>query len=110
MSIEQPTSVWQGSGRTAGDIAHQIMARWGKDAVKEYDPYKNCFTFNGWRERGYRVKKGEKALRTFTFIPGIETTKDKEGNEKKSSHSYLKGVCLFFIRQVEPIKKQEVTA
>jgi len=98
------SSVWKGSKSTAGSIAQQIAQRWGEDAVKEYHPELNCFTFNGWQQRGYRVKKGEKALRSFTFINGMENIKDAEGKEKLKSYSYLKSVCLFFIRQVEPKK------
>ena len=101
MSIEEPVSVWQGSRYTASDIAHQIMQRWGEEAVKEYHPEINCFTFRGWQDRGYRVKKGEKALRTTTFM----RTEDKARTEKEGKTvyvSYPKTVCLFFIRQVEP--------
>ena len=105
MSLESPVSVWQGSRYTAGDIAHQIMQRWGEEAVKEYHPQINCFTFNGWRDRGYRVIKGEKALRTITFIKDIEKHVDKDGTTTKSTwKGYPKSVCLFFIRQVELIR------
>ena len=98
---EIKSSVWQGSKHTASDIAHQIMQRWGEEAVKEYHPEVNCFTFRGWQERGYKVKKVEKALRTYTFIRGSEKETENDGNAKVTSRGYLKGVCLFFIRQVE---------
>ena len=108
MSIEQPVSVWKGSTQTMRQIAQQIEERWGKEAVNEYDPGVNCFTFRGWQERGYHVKKGEKALKTFTFIP---ESNEVDENGKSLGRSYPKSVCLFFIRQVEPVKKtQEVTA
>jgi hypothetical protein len=100
-TIKDPVSVWKGSTRTAGMIAHEIAARWGEEEVKKYDPDLNCFTFRGWQERGYRVKKGEKALRSFTFIPGLEETKKEDGTTKHTARGYLKGVCLFYILQVE---------
>ena len=96
---KEMTSVWQGSRYTAADIAHQIMQRWGEDAVKEYHPEVNCFTFRGWQERGYKVKKGEKALRTCTFIRVQDKDIGKDG--KPTFSSYPKSMCLFFIRQVE---------
>lgn len=90
-------SQWKGSRYTASNVAHQILKRWGEDAVKEYHPEVNCFTFRGWQERGYKIKKGEKALRSITFVKSKEL--DKDGKETWAS--YPKGVCLFFIRQVE---------
>lgn len=102
---KEPSSVWKGSRYTASDIAHQIGQRWGEDAVKEYHPQVNCFTYNGWQERGYRVKKGEKALRSITFIKGTEKHLEKDGvTEKTTWKGYPKSVCLFFIRQVEQRK------
>ena len=98
---EITSSVWQGSRYTAGDIAQQIAQRWGEDAVKEYHPEVNCFTFRGWQERGYKVKKGERALRTFTFVKAFEDETKNDGTTKLIAHSYPKSVCLFFIRQVE---------
>ena len=93
-------SVWKGSRYTASDIAHQIAERWGEEAVKAYDPQVNCFTFRGWQERGYRVKKGEKALKTYTFI-GSEKIVLLDGTERTEGRSYPKTVCLFYINQVE---------
>ena len=90
-------SKWKGSPYTKANIANQITQRWGEDAAKEYNPETNCFTFRGWQDRAYKIKKGEKALRSITFVKSKEV--DKDGKEKFSS--YPKGVCLFFIRQVE---------
>lgn len=94
-------SSWKGSMATAGDIAHQIFERWGEQAMKQYDPRENCFTFRGWQERGYKIKKGEKSLRTFTFMPCAEEKKLADGTVKKEYHSFPKTVCLFYINQVE---------
>ena len=101
METKQMASVWKGSRYTASDIAHQILQRWGEDAVKEYSPEFNCFTFKGWQERGYRVKAGEKALRTFTFIRKSADVAKADGTIDRKWNSFPKDVCLFFIRQVE---------
>ena len=106
------SSVWKGSKYTAGDIAQQIGMRWGSEAVKEYHPDINCFTLTGWNDRGYRVKKGEKALRSVTFIRDLEATDKLDNNGKPINkwYSYPKSVCLFFIRQVEPRKEVRTNA
>ena len=101
----QLASVWQGSKYTMLDIAHQIANRWGEEAVKEYDPQVNCFTFKGWNQRGFKVKKGEHALKTITFVGGSETVKQEDGTEKTIGRGYPKTVCLFYKTQVE---KREV--
>lgn len=95
---EPVISVWKGSTATAGDIAHQIMQRYGEEAVREYDPLKNCFTFQTWKAKGFIVKKGEKALKTVTFVP--------TGKVNSANKDVLipRTVCLFYHLQVEPIK------
>ena len=58
------------------------------DAVKERfpawadqcQPYVNVLTMKAWNQRGYRIKKGEKAIKVFTQVPVIE--KDDNGEEK----------------------------
>ncbi len=95
---EPVISVWKGSTQTANDIAQQIAYRFGEDAVKDYDPLKNCFTFQTWIAKGFRVKKGEKALKTITFIPTGEVSKES-GKDKM----IMRTVCLFYHLQVEPL-------
>ena len=90
------TSEWKGSLRTARAVAVEIGQRWGEDEVRNYDPEKNCFTFRKWNELGYSVKKGEKSIRSCTFIPGTET--DSDG--KEHDRSYPKTVHLFYYLQV----------
>ena len=80
------TSEWKGSIGTMSNVAHQIMERFGVDAAKEYNPEINCFTYRGWRERGFQVRKGEKALHSITFVPMLE--KVKPGAETKEVKVY----------------------
>jgi hypothetical protein len=97
------TSEWKGSVDTARSIAQQIGNRWGEEEVKKYDPLTNCFTYNGWKERGFQVKKGEKGMRSVTFVEG--TKKDKTG--KESNFSYPRSITLFYEKQVEKIIPKE---
>lgn len=89
-------STWKGSGTTASIVAKEIERRWGTEKMKTYNPSTNCFTFNHWKAIGFKVKKGEKAIRSYTFV-GKE---DEEGNVSKK---YCKSVCLFFVEQVEKV-------
>jgi len=91
-------STWQGSLKTAVLIRRQIAERWGEEEAENYNPLTNCFTFQTWKAKGYSVKKGEKALRSYTLVSGSKSTDESEEEE---SGKYLKGVCLFFYLQVE---------
>lgn len=68
-------------------------------------PYIDCKTFNGWRQAGFMVKKGEKSK-----IDGIVWLhpKDKDG-EDDEDNIYPKIYKLFHKSQVDKIKiKKEV--
>ena len=92
MKSKELTSIYKG-GRTAEFVRLEIKDRFGIKAAKEYNPLENCFTFNGWKQRGYLVKKGEKAIKSVTFI------KDEETGD-----TFPRTVCLFAKPQVEEIK------
>jgi hypothetical protein len=86
---------WLGSEKTA--------RRWGEEA-KQYDPFTNCFTLQTWNKLGYRVKKGEKAIRSITYVTATDQaetiTEDKE-YEEQEVRTYPKTVYLFYRTQVE---------
>lgn len=88
-------SGYQGSTSTFALVKKAIEERW-PERVDEYLPEKNCMTFKRWLALGYRVKKGEKSIKSYTII------KDKDDN---SERSYFKPVHLFYFTQVEEIKK-----
>ena len=94
-TMNEEVSIWKGSTRTAAMVAAEIQARWGADEVKNSDPQGNCFTLKRWNKEGYRVRKGEKAIRSVTWIHEDDET------ETETGRSYPKTVCLFYIRQVE---------
>jgi hypothetical protein len=70
---------WRGSEKTADAVRQEIARRWGDDEAKQYDPLTNCFTIQTWNKLGYRVKKGEKAIRSITYVEGSDQT--ETGNE-----------------------------
>ena len=90
---------WRGSQDTANAVRKVIASRWGEEEAKNYDPAKNCFTYNTWKAKGYHVKKGEKAIRSMTLVEAKDPNA-KEG-EKAEVKRYPKKVYLFYVKQVE---------
>lgn len=96
---QQKMAHWRGSEKTADQVRDEIARRYGEDEAEAYDPDTNCFTLPTWNKLGYRVRKGEKAIRSITLIEK-EDPNAKEG-EDTVVHKYPKTVYLFYIRQVE---------
>lgn len=90
------TTNYKGSEATKTMVAEQIASRWGQDEVKNYDPKSNCATYKQYLSAGYRVKRGEKALKSITYVE----VKDESGEVVKK---YPKTVNLFYYKQVEKI-------
>lgn len=63
------------------------------------NPYVDCKTFNGWREAGFRVKKGEKSK-----IAGITWIAVGKGENDADDFMYPKSYHLFHKTQVELIQ------
>ena len=92
----QQISQWRGSLNTAEHVRQEIALRWGNEEAGKYDPLKNCFTFPTWWAKGYVVKKGEKAIKSYT-LKAATVTENGENVVKK----YFKPVNLFYRVQVE---------
>jgi hypothetical protein len=90
---------WKGSEATAEAVREEIAQRFGDEEAENYDPTKNCFTFNTWKAKGFHVKKGEKAIRSMTLVETRDPNA-KEGDEKEVRR-YPKTAYLFYIKQVE---------
>ena len=62
-------------------------------------------TFNGWKQIGYSVKKGEKSSIKFPIWKHTtKTVKSDSGEEKTEAHMFMKTSAFFTFAQVEPIK------
>ena len=59
-------------------------------------------TYNGWKERGYQVKRGEHAKATFS-IWKYTGKKDEETGEETEGHCFLKKSFWFTAEQVEKV-------
>ena len=101
----QSLAHWRGSEKTADAVRQEIARRWGEEEAKQYDPLTNCFTIQTWNKLGYRVKKGEKAIRSITYVEATdqaETTNENEDEEDEQNvRTYPKTVYLFYRTQVE---------
>ena len=94
-SIQQVlTSPYRGSEATYEAVKQQIEERWGEEVAEDFDPYTDAMPLVVWAGYGYRVRKGEKALKSTTFIE----IKDKDGEVIKK---VKRTVNLFHKRQVE---------
>jgi N-terminal domain of anti-restriction factor ArdC len=94
---------WRGSEKTADAVREEIARRWGDDEAAKYDPMVNCFTIGTWNQLGYRVKKGEKAIRSVTYVEGTDQAEDDDADEdeEQEMRTYRKTVYLFYRIQVE---------
>jgi N-terminal domain of anti-restriction factor ArdC len=70
--------------------------RWGEEEAEHYDPLENCFTLATWNKLGYKVKKGEKAIRSITYVAGKENDKEPapDGDGEQEVRTYRKTVYL----------------
>lgn len=63
-------------------------------------------TFNGWKELGYKVKKGEHSKIRFAIWKHSAREVEKESGEKEMKTSmFLKESCWFTAAQVEMMQK-----
>ena len=70
--------------------------------VPEIEP---IHTFNGWKELGFKVKKGERSKIRFAIWKYSSKEIEKENGEKENKTAmFLKEACWFTFAQVEPMK------
>lgn len=89
-------STWKGSLNTADHVRQEIAHRYGEKEAEIYDPMTNCFTFKTWWVKGFVVKRGEKAIKSYT-LKAATVAENGENVVKK----YFKPVYLFYYLQVE---------
>jgi hypothetical protein len=69
---------WRGPAKTADAVREEIARRWGEAEAAKYDPLTNCFTIHTWNQLGYQVKKGERAIRSITYVEGTDQAEDEQ--------------------------------
>jgi hypothetical protein len=88
-------SPYKGSEKTYEMVKEQIAERWGDGCAEEYDPYIHVLPYGAWKDVGFRVRRGEKALKSITIL--------EKKNEKGEVVKIRKVVNLFHRCQVDPI-------
>ena len=94
--MDKIKSNWTGSEKTFDIVRRQILDRWGEDEAGNYDPQSNCLTFKQWLDHGFKVKRGEKALKSFIVV-------EQKNDKGQIICQYPKQINLFYIRQVEKL-------
>ena len=94
--IDDHVSNYTGSLVTRDMVKKQIARRWGKEEAELYNPDKDALPFVAWSRLGYRIKPGEKALRSITFVE----VKDKKGEVVRR---IPRPVYLFYYLQVRKV-------
>ena len=94
--MDKIRSNWTGSEKTFDLVRRQILDRWGENEASNYDPHCNCLTFKQWLEYGFKVKRGEKALKSFIVV-------EQKNDKGQIICQYPKQINLFYIRQVEKL-------
>ncbi|CAL2094883.1 ArdC-like ssDNA-binding domain-containing protein [Tenacibaculum sp. 190524A02b] len=84
------------AGETVNDI---ILNRMYKDST-----HREFATFKGWKEKGYKVKKGSKSFFIWSKPRKVEKKK-KEEEENASTYNMFGIAYLFSNTQVEEIEK-----
>ena len=88
-------SPWRGSQTTYMDVKKQIRSRWGDVVAEGYSPVTDVMPYHSWISAGLNVKRGEKSLKSITFIDAVGA----DGEKKK----IRRVVNLFHKRQTEKI-------
>lgn len=68
-----------------------------------YEEPEEIHTYQAWKEQGYQVQKGQKAVARIV-IWKYAVSKAKDGEEDGKEHMFMKNSAFFTRAQVEPIK------
>jgi hypothetical protein len=80
-----------------------VIAGFAERGIPDEDihPKENVFTFNAWKAKGRRVKKGEHAIKILTWVP--VNSKKSDGDEVKITKLRPSRCALFHISQTQAI-------
>ncbi|HWO07796.1 MAG TPA: hypothetical protein VNM40_04440 [Candidatus Paceibacterota bacterium] len=89
-------SPWRGSEQTAEHVREQVRERYGDEVADSFSPATDAMPLLSWAAYGFRVRKGEKALKSITYV---EVKNDKGEVEKK----IRRVINIFHRKQVEKV-------
>lgn len=74
-----------------------------EEGKKELDMPEEIHTYQGWKERGYQVNKGEKAIAKFTIWKHV--TKKKKDSDEETEKMFMKNSSWFKMSQCTAIEE-----
>ena len=93
-------SNYSGSEKTRSIVEAEIVKRWGRSELKNFDPKRSVLTFKNWVMLGMVPKKGEKSIRSFIM------TEMRDKNDPTKVTKRIKSIYLFYYRQVQELTKK----
>lgn len=85
-----------------GSTGRMIVLQDDEGNEKEIPEPEIIHTFNGWKERGYKVKKGEHAVAKFGIWKYTGRHEEEDGEiTVERGHCFIKQSCFFSASQVE---------
>lgn len=88
-------------GTTGRKFIATVVNADGDQEENEFFEPEPIHTYAGWKERGYQVRRGEKAIAQFTIWKHVTKKNDNEEDESKM---FMKRASWFKFSQVEPIE------
>jgi hypothetical protein len=89
-------SPYRGSEKTYAMVKEQLRERYGNECAEEFDPHFDAMPAISWMNYGYRIRRGEHALKSVTFV-------DVEDEQGESVRKVRRVVNLFHKNQVEKV-------
>src|SRR3989344_8447109 len=89
-------SPWRGSEASEEAVRMQLRAKYGDECADSFRASADAMPFLSWASYGYKVRKGEHSLKTFTVV---EIKNDKDEVIRK----IRRNVNLFHKLQVEKV-------
>lgn len=80
--------------------------------MEDIEPRVNVFTYNAWRALGRQVRKGEKGVKVYSWIPAgpgkgedVGASRgDEKGEKSKRDGMWCVGATVFHISQTDPVE------
>ncbi|MBQ2176803.1 MAG: hypothetical protein II453_17735 [Alphaproteobacteria bacterium] len=80
----------------------KFTVKYDDGTTKEFEVPEQIHTFATWKELGYVVKRGQKAIAKFAIWKYV--SKKKENTDKEDSKMFMKVAAFFSKSQVEKIE------
>lgn len=96
--LRLPPTHYKGSRQTADMVRKQILQRFGPEAAEKYSPLTSARPFQEWLNLGFKVKPGEKGLKSLIFVDIKNQKGEVVGRRPKV-------IWLFHERSVEAINQ-----